>query len=213
MADQLQPKHAASGNEATPPAEFLALCVLAFIAAVAATIYFCCSMAGGMHMPGGWTMSMMWMRMPGQTWLASAISFLLMWLAMMVSMMMPSALPTFLKTRRRWVSLCYMASGYFAIWLATGVGIYVFGVALATVEMRSELISRAVPMLLGASLIAAGAFQFTSWKMTHLLRCRSPFGCAITCPQMKQAFGLAANRAWSVAFAASRPRRFYSPSE
>ena len=116
--------------------------------------------------------------------------FLLMWLAMMVAMMMPSALPTFLKTQRRWVSLCYMASGYFAIWLAAGIGIFVLGVALATVEMRSELISRAVPLLLGASLIAAGAFQFTRWKMTHLLRCRSPFGCATSCPQNETSFRL-----------------------
>jgi predicted metal-binding membrane protein len=109
---------------------------------------------------------------------------------MMVAMMMPSALPTFLKTRRRWVSLCYMASGYFAMWLAAGVGIYALGVALATVEMRSELISRAVPLLFGASLIAAGAFQFTRWKMTHLLRCRSPFGCAASCPQQEASFRL-----------------------
>jgi len=49
-----------------------------------------------MEMPGGWTMSMMWMRMPGQTWFASALSFQFMWLAMMVTMMMPSALPMFL---------------------------------------------------------------------------------------------------------------------
>jgi predicted metal-binding membrane protein len=113
-----------------------------------------------------------------------------MWLAMMVAMMMPSALPTFLKTRRRWVSLCYMASGYFAMWLAAGVGIYALGVALATVEMRSELISRAVPLMLGTSLIAAGAFQFTRWKMTRLLRCRSPFGCAASCPQQEASFRL-----------------------
>lgn len=98
-----------------------------------------------------------------------------MWLAMM----MPSALPMFLKTRRQRASLCYMASGYFAIRLAAGVGIYALGVAFATVAMRSELFSRAVPLLSGASLIAAGAIQFTRRKMMHLLRCRSPFGCSI----------------------------------
>jgi predicted metal-binding membrane protein len=163
---------------------------MAFVASVAATVYFCRSMAGGMDMPGGWTMSMMWMRMPDQTWFASAISFLLMWLAMMVAMMMPSALPTFLKTCRQWVSLCYMACGYFAIWLAAGVAIYLPGVALATVVMQSDLINRAVPLLFGASLIAAGAFQFTRWKMTHLLRCRSPFGCAASCPQNETSFRL-----------------------
>ena len=143
-----------------------------------------------MEMPGGWTMSTMWMRMRGQTWFASAISFLLMWLAMLVAMMMPSALPMFLKTRRQWASLCHMASGYFAIWLAAGVGIYALGVAFAAVAMRSELFSRAVPLLSGASLITVGAIQFTRWKMTHLLRCPSPLGCASSCPQHETSFRL-----------------------
>ena len=42
-------------------------------------------------------MTMMWMRMPGQTWIVSATSFLLMWLAMMVAMMLPSVFPMFVK--------------------------------------------------------------------------------------------------------------------
>ena len=190
MAGQLQHYDSAGGDEVSPLAGFVAVCVLAFAASVWATVYFCRSMCCEMEMPGGWTMSMMWMRMPGQTWFASGISFLFMWLAMMVAMMMPSALPTFLRTRRPWASLCSMTSGYFAIWLAAGVGIYALGVAFATVAMRSELFSRAVPLLLGASLIAAGAIQFTRWKMTHLLRCRSPFGCAISCPQRETSFRL-----------------------
>src|SRR5258707_6286398 len=105
------------------------------------------------EMPGGWTMSMMWMRMRGQTWFGAALSFQFMWLAMMVAMMLPSALPMFLKTRRPSASLCWMASGYFAIWLAAGIGVYALGVAFATFATRSELFSRAVPWLLGASLI------------------------------------------------------------
>src|ERR1017187_10137520 len=76
------------------PIGFIMVCALAFVASIVATIYFCRTMSGGMGMPGGWTMSMMWMRMPGQTWTISAAMFLLMWLAMMVAMMLPSALPT-----------------------------------------------------------------------------------------------------------------------
>src|SRR5437867_3315884 len=60
----------------------------------------------------------------------------------------------------------------------------------ATVATRSELFSRAVPLLSGALLIAAGAIQFTRWKMTHLLRCRSPSGCAISCSQHERSFRL-----------------------
>ena len=194
MANQLQPDNSTGCDETTQSAESVAVCGLAFVAGVSATAYFCRSMCCEMEMPGGWTMSMMWMRMPGQTWFASAISFLFMWLAMMVAMMMPSALPTFLKTRRPWASLCCMASGYFAIWLAADVGIYALGVGFATVAMQSELFSRAVPWLLGAWLIAAGAIQFTRWKMTHLLRCRSPFGCDISCPQQETSFRLGCNQ-------------------
>jgi predicted metal-binding membrane protein len=169
---------------------FIAACGFAFIVSIAVTVYFCRSMCCEMEMPGGWTMSTMWTPMPGQTWFGSAISFLFMWLAMMVAMMMPSALPTFLKTRRQCGSLCGMAFGYFAIWLAAGVGIYALGVAFAAVAMRSELFSRAVPWLLGAGLIAAGGIQFTRWKMTHLLSCRSSFGCAISCPLHETSFQL-----------------------
>jgi predicted metal-binding membrane protein len=190
MADPLQHKSSTGSDEAKLPVEFIAVCVLAFVAGGLATAYFSRSMCCGMEMPGDWTMSMMWMRMPGQTWAVSATSFLLMWLAMMVAMMMPSALPMFLKTRRQWASLCYIASGYFAIWLAAGVGIYVLGVAFATAAMRSELFSRAVPLISGATLLAAGAIQFTRWKMTHLLRCRSALGCAASCPQHETSFRL-----------------------
>ncbi len=159
---------------------FIAICVLAFVAGVWATAYFCRPMCCEMQMPGHWTMSVMWMRMPGQTWFASALSFLVMWLAMMVGMMMPSALPTFVKTNRQCASLCFMASGYFAIWLAAGVAVYALGVALAALAMRSELFSRAVPWLSGTLLIGVGVIQFTRWKVTRLSRCRSPLGCDLS---------------------------------
>ena len=51
---------------------FIGISALVFVASAAATIVWCTSMAAtrGMPMPGGWTMSMTWMRMPGQTWVA-----------------------------------------------------------------------------------------------------------------------------------------------
>ena len=71
-----------------------------FAAAAGATIFLTHSMSGGMLMPGNWTMSMMWMVMPGQTWLGAALSFVGMWLAMMIAMMLPSSLPMLLLYRR-----------------------------------------------------------------------------------------------------------------
>jgi predicted metal-binding membrane protein len=187
MIRQLQLKNSDGPDAVGLPAKFIVVCAFTFIAGVWAIAYFYHSMCCDMAMPGGWTMSMMWMQMPGQTWFTAGINFLLMWLAMMVAMMMPSALPMFLKARRRRTSLCYMASGYFAIWVVTGVVIYALGVELASVAMRSELFSRIVPLLLGTWLIAAGMIQFTNWKMTHLLRCRS-FGCSISFLQHEKGF-------------------------
>jgi predicted metal-binding membrane protein len=189
-AGQRQGENPAEGDEVRLPIEFIAICVIAFGAGVAATAYFCRSMCSEMEMPGGWTMSMMWMPMPGQSWFASATSFLFMWLAMMVAMMMPSALPIFLKVRRQWPFLCSMAVGYFVIWLAAGVGIYALGVAFAAIAMRVESFSRAVPWFMGASLIAAGMIQFTRWKVAQLLRCRSRFGCGISCLKQETSFRL-----------------------
>jgi hypothetical protein len=55
---------------------FLGVSALLFAASAALTIVWCASMSamGEMPMPGGWTMSMAWMRMPGQTWPGAAAS-------------------------------------------------------------------------------------------------------------------------------------------
>ena len=66
------------GGERASRQAFLGVSALLFAASAAGTIGWCGSMSamGGMPMPGGWTMSMAWMRMPGQTWSDAAASFL-----------------------------------------------------------------------------------------------------------------------------------------
>ncbi len=181
------------------PLGFLATCVMAFGAAIAGMVYFCRTMSGGMVMPGGWTMSMMWMRMPGQSWFVSGVLFLLMWLAMMVAMMLPSALPMLMNCRpklaeggagKNGTPMMHAAAGYFAVWLIAGAGLYPVSIAFASAAMRWDALSRAVPVLSAGALIAAGVSQFTRWKMTSLLRCRSPFGCVISCPERDTGFRL-----------------------
>src|SRR5712692_2935405 len=55
---------------------FFGVSALLFAASAAVTILWCASMSGmgEMPMPGGWTMSMAWMRMPGQTWPGAAVA-------------------------------------------------------------------------------------------------------------------------------------------
>ncbi len=81
---------------------FFGVSALLFAASAAATIVWCTSMSamGGMPMPGGWTMSMAWMRMPGQTWPGAAASFVGMWIVMMVAMMLPSVVPMLWRYRQ-----------------------------------------------------------------------------------------------------------------
>jgi predicted metal-binding membrane protein len=191
MTDQLQHRSPAGGNEAARQAEFIAVCVLAFAASVAGTVYFCGSMSGGMEMPGGWTMSMTWMRMPGQPWTASASMFLQMWLTMMVAMMLPSLVPM-LQRYRKAVSgrvetrlgrlTALVGAGYFFFWSVFGMVALALGAALASIEMRQPALAHAVPIAAGVVVFVAGAAQFTTWKANRLACCRDAHlrGCALT---------------------------------
>src|SRR5579859_6921158 len=82
--------------------EVFGVSALLFAVSAAVTIGWCASMSAmdGMPMSGGWTMSMAWMRMPGQTWPGAAASFLGMWVVMMVAMMLPSLMPTLWRYRQ-----------------------------------------------------------------------------------------------------------------
>jgi predicted metal-binding membrane protein len=168
------------------PVAFLSTSVVVFVIAAAATAHFCRSMAGGMDMPGGWIMSMMWMPMPGYSWTGSAAMFLLMWFVMMAAMMLPSALPMLLSLQRtsnenkKFAPLALFASaGYFFIWTLIGVVVYALGVVFAMATMHLDWLSRLTPVLSGAMLIVAGLVQFTAWKMSSLRRCRARYCCAL----------------------------------
>jgi predicted metal-binding membrane protein len=136
---------------------------------------------GGMPMPGGWTMSMAWMRMPGQTWPAATASFVVMWTVMMIAMMLPSLAPTLWHYReavgrdgetRLGRLTALVGAAYFLVWTILGMAVYPAGVALAAVEMQDRALAGAVPMAAGIVVLMAGAFQFASWKAHHLACCR-----------------------------------------
>jgi predicted metal-binding membrane protein len=158
-----------------------------FAASAAITAVWCASMSamGEMPMPGGWTMSMAWMRMPGQTWPGAAASFLGMWVVMTVAMMLPSLIPMLWRYRQAIGSTdatplgrltAVVATGYFFVWTVVGLAAFPFGVALATLEMQVAALARAVPVAIGVVVLIAGALQFTAWKARHLTCCRSAPG-------------------------------------
>jgi predicted metal-binding membrane protein len=178
-------------------AAFWGVTALCLAASTAATIIWCASMSTststseGMPMPGGWTMSMAWMRMPGQTWLGAAASFMGMWIVMMVAMMLPSLFPMLNRYRRavgapgaprlgRLTAL--VGSGYFLVWTGFGVVAFPLGVALAAAEMDHPGLARAVPAAVGAIVLGAGVLQLTAWKARRLTCCREMPGRGRTLP-------------------------------
>ena len=189
---------------------FFGASALLFGASAAVTTVWCVSMSemGGMPMPGGWTMSMAWMRMPGQTWSGAAASFLGMWIVMMAAMMLPSLVPMLGRYRQAigrtgcsaWPAAgCAEASrrrvearlaglttivgaGYFLVWTAFGAVVFPLGVTLAAIEMQQPALARAVPAAVGAVVLIAGAVQFTAWKARHLACCREAPGRGGTLP-------------------------------
>jgi len=163
---------------------FFAVSALLFAVSAAVTITWCASMAAmdGMPMPGGWTMSMAWMRMPGQTWPGATASFLGMWVVMMVAMMLPSLVPMLWRYREsvrgsgeaplgRLTAL--VGVGYFFVWTVLGMAAFPLGVALAAVEMQQPVLARAVPLAVGVIVVVAGALQLSAWKARQLACCQT----------------------------------------
>ena len=169
---------------------FLGVSALLFAACSAVTAVWCASMSaqGGMLMPGGWTMSMAWMRMSGQTWLGAAASFLAMWVVMMAAMMLPSLVPMLWRYRQAAGTAhtahlggltALVGAGYFSIWAVFGLAAFPLGAALAGVAMRLPAVARAVPTAVGAVVLIAGLLQFTAWKARQLDCCRETPGCGL----------------------------------
>lgn len=168
---------------------FFGISALLFAISAAVTIVWCASMSAmdGMPMPGGWTMSMAWMRMPGQSWPGVAASFVGMWSVMMVAMMLPSLMPMLRRyrqvvcgsanhlrgqTRRLGPLTALVGVGYFFVWTLFGLVVFLLGVALTSVEMQHPALARAVPIAIGVIVLIAGALQLTKWKARRLACCR-----------------------------------------
>lgn len=161
-------------------------------AAWALTVY----QALSMHMPmgiavrGGLTaegmggMAMAGMSSAGWSF-GNAAVFLVVWTVMMAAMMLPAAAPMLLifaaaQARRAQdvvVPTWLFAAGYLLVWAAVGLLVY------ALVQIGSDAATRLAPtdraswapLALGATLVAAGLYQFMPLKHVCLNHCRSPW--------------------------------------
>lgn len=107
----------------------------------------------------------------------------LMWTLMMVAMMLPSAssmLSSFSFLGRRMnpprdpLDLLGFATGYVVAWAGYSVLATLLQWWLLEERLVSPMMEFSGPLLGGVLLVAAGAYQFTSWKEQCLSGCRSP---------------------------------------
>jgi predicted metal-binding membrane protein len=100
-------------------------------------------------------------------------------------MMLPAAAPMILifasaqarRTRDIAVPTWVFVAGYILVWMAVGLLVYVLVQAGSEMAARLSPADRAgwAPLALGATLVAAGLYQFTPLKRVCLSHCRSPF--------------------------------------
>lgn len=120
----------------------------------------------------------------GMTMSAAAALVVVMWWVMMAAMMLPSAAPAILlyarvRTSRGeaaaiappWLFLAgyLIAWGGFSLIAALGQLALVNSGLVGAMDLRAT-----TPVLVGAALVAAGAYQLTPWKDACLGSCRSP---------------------------------------
>ncbi len=113
-----------------------------------------------------------------------------MWAVMMVAMMVPSAAPMillFATVHRRQraeghtaVPTAVFLLGYLAVWTAFSLAATLAQWGLQTAALLSPMMVATSPLLGGALLMAAGAFQWTPLKHACLAKCRSPLGFLLT---------------------------------
>lgn len=107
-----------------------------------------------------------------------------MWSIMMAAMMLPAATPLLLllakinrtrhSRRRAAVATGVAGLGYLAAWTGFSLLATLAQWGLLEARLVSPMMESSSPLLSGALLVAAGAYQFTPLKYACLGRCRSP---------------------------------------
>jgi predicted metal-binding membrane protein len=111
--------------------------------------------------------------------------FLGLWVTMMAAMMFPSAAPMAMVVGRvagerergrlgAFASTTAFVAGYLAAWTAYGVAVYGVYRAVAAADPSVLAWDRQGPLVAGAAVAAAGAYELTPLKRACLRHCRSP---------------------------------------
>ena len=121
---------------------------------------------------------------------ASQLLMFAMWVIMMVAMMVPSAAPMILlfaavnrkrrEQERPFVPTGIFLLGYLVVWSVFSAVATIVQWHLHQRTLITPMMVSASPLLSGATLTAAGLFQFTPLKHTCLKHCRSPLGFLLT---------------------------------
>ena len=187
-----EPEAAGQRTGLSPDWTFLGVSALLFTTSAGGLIYWTNSMSGGD------TSATAWMRMPGQTWLSAAGTFMGMWMVMMLAMMLPSLTPSLLSYRRlarrqEGFSLggltALAGAGYFIVWAIFGIIAYPLGVIFVAAEMQWMVLANLALPLTGLVLILVGILQFTGWKARML-------GDYREMPALNQSLSPHARNAW-----------------
>jgi predicted metal-binding membrane protein len=125
---------------------------------------------GQIPMPGGWSMSAMWLPLCGQSWPGAAAGFTRMWAAMMVPMMLPLAVAPLRRYRATLAGegracLLTAAAGlaWAVTWTASGLPVYVAGAAVAQVLQAMPALARMMPVMAAVAGVAGAAWHLAGW--------------------------------------------------
>jgi predicted metal-binding membrane protein len=107
-----------------------------------------------------------------------------MWAVMMIGMMLPSAAPIILlyarvgrqaaMERKPFAAAGWLTAGYLLAWTGFSVVAALAQLVLGDVALLTPMLTSANNFLGGGILIAAGAYQWSSWKESCLASCRAP---------------------------------------
>lgn len=130
---------------------------------------------GAIPMPGGWSLSTVWLPVCGQSWLGAWLHFVAMWVVMMVPMMLPALAPHLwryhaalarsgLAWRHALSKSMAAASGWGVVWVMAGAMLYPASAAVCQMLLQAPRVAALAPM---ASLAAGGMgawWHLATWR-------------------------------------------------